>query len=123
MARILAGRRDVIGRHFFARVCPIDFFTVEGSVLRGRDLGVERGLWPAESARYRVRTTLCDARRERSTEGTWRTCPRPEVRLPEPVGGRSFHAIDFQVDRGDGWSRPVTVYVTREGHRVVGVDR
>lgn len=123
MARMLAERRDVVGRTFFSEVCPIDFFSVEGGVLRGRDLGVERGLWEESATRYRVRTAFCDGERKRNGQTEWREVARPEQALSGDNAGEPFHAVDFQVDRGDGWSRTVTVYVSRSTGRVVAADR
>ena len=44
LVRNLIVRRDKIARHWFARVAPLDFFTVRDGVLRFRDLAVDIGL-------------------------------------------------------------------------------
>jgi hypothetical protein len=34
-----------------------------------------------------------------------------------------FLALTVRVDRGDGWSRPVTAYAARQSGRVVALER
>jgi len=120
VARVLAERRDIIAREWFARVTPIDFFRTERDRLTALDLGVERGLWPA-GARYRVRHVAVDAHREPTGKRSdWRELAALEVPLErEPA---PFRAYEFQVDRGDGWSGSVVAYVSASA-RVVAVER
>jgi hypothetical protein len=123
IARGLAGRRDVIAREFFAKVCPVDFFRVVDSRLVATDLGVERGIWPADATRYRVRTYAVNAGRERSGTPAWREIDRPEVAVGTATPDRPFFAAELQVDRGDGWGPSVVCYVAPASGRVVAVDR
>ncbi len=124
VAEVLAARRDAIARRWFSRVGPIDFFRVEDGVLRGVDLGVERGVWRPADTRYRVRTWDATAERDAGDRSDWRVVDRPEA--PIPTAGppaRPFQAFEFQVDRGDGWGPSVTAWVARESGRTVAVDR
>jgi hypothetical protein len=124
VARTLAERRDIIARRWFTRVAPIDFFRVEGGVLKGTDLGVERGIWPASASRYRARVASVDENRARlSAWSEWRELERAEMSLGSPGGSRAFHAVELQVDRGEGWGPPVTAYVAAASGRVVAVER
>jgi hypothetical protein len=121
VARVLAKRRDVIVREWFSRVPPIDFFRVEAGHVVGRDLGLERNLWSPDKTRYRLRHVAVDEGRSRQGERTdWQTVERLEIPLAEASG--PFHAYEFQVDHGDGWSDSVIAYVSRSG-RLVAVDR
>ena len=136
IVKTLAERRDLIARHWFEKVVPLDFFTVEGRRLRFHDLGAERGLYPGTTPRYRVRITLADDERHRFHNGqrlspifeSWREISTPEFALPEPgmVGGGFTNdcvACEVQVDRGSGWSGSVVAYVSRSTFRVVALDR
>ena len=40
-----------------------------------------------------------------------------------PEGEHPFLALEVQIDRGGGWSRPVRAYIARRSRRVVAVDR
>jgi hypothetical protein len=121
VARVLAERRDMIGREWFQKVCPIDYFRVEGGSVRAVDLGIDRGLWTAAESRYRVKTATVDE--DRDPVGGWSEWQ--EIRALEvavPSGGGEFSAIKFQVDRGDGFGPSVVAYVSGGG-RLVAVDR
>jgi len=52
----LIQRRDKIARHWFGRVAPLDFFSVEDGVLRFHDLAVDTGLEPARGYNVQVDT-------------------------------------------------------------------
>jgi hypothetical protein len=125
IAGVLAERRDIIAERWFSRTCPIDFFRVEDGELRGVDLGVERGVWPAETTRIRVRTWAANADREASDEvSDWRLLDAPRVEIPpDGPADRPFRAFELQTDRGDGWGPSVVVWVARASGRVVAVDR
>ncbi len=53
LTRLLAERRDMIGRYWYARVNPLDHFAVRDGVLAFADLAVAGGLQQAESTSYR----------------------------------------------------------------------
>jgi hypothetical protein len=132
MARILGERRDKIARYWFDRVPPLDFFRFQGTALRFRDLGTERGLYPEAATHIRGRVALVDAER-RGGWSDWKTVTEHELdahggvfAFPVDDQGRGaypFFAFQLQVNRGSGWSGPVTVTVSRESGRVVEVKR
>lgn len=137
MVRVLGERRDVIGRRWFGRIPPLDFFRCENGVVAFRDLGEERGIFEEGLARYRARVAEADEERNLRSRSPWVEIPGTRVdmdgeafRSPANPGGtpepdrRPFHAVEVQVRRGGGgWSRSVTAYVARRPDRVVAVDR
>ena len=60
LTRLLAERRDMIGRYWFERVNPLDHFEVEGGRLRFVDLAVEGGLVPRASRQWRYAVVDAD---------------------------------------------------------------
>ena len=132
MVRTLAGRRDRIARNWFDKIPPVDFFAFDGGAFSFRDLGVERGIYPA-GARYRVRLAAVDADRRPGAESPWMTTGRlrfPLDRIPfasaldrADAARYPFLAFTVRVDRGDGWSLPVTAYASRKSGRVVALER
>ncbi len=110
VARVLAERRDEIARVWFDRLPPLDFFTTAGSIVGFHDLGVERGIYPGRSARYRARIAAVTADRRTSEWGGWAelTDTRLDLanasssdllrRAPEDPFG--FVAVELQVHRG-----------------------
>ena len=133
VARMLKERRDKVARHWFDRVAPLDFFTVEGGTLRLHDLGAERGVYPGAASRYRFRVAAVRADRGGAGWSAWAEAPEPafdlagaEGRDPIRVSAaseRPFLAVEAQVSRGGGWSPPVTVYIGRDSRRVVALSR
>lgn len=124
IARILAERRDIIAREWFTRVCPIDFFRVEGDELVATDLGVERGIWSAGETEYRVREWGVDENRNRIDGAEHPVTGDLRVSLGSGRGDHPFQAFEFQAKRGgESWSPPVTVYVSMRSSQIVAVDR
>jgi len=139
MTRLLAARRDKVAQYAFDRVPPLDFFVIDSSgVLAFHDLGAERGIYPSARNRYRVRATAAGADRGTGRWSAWVESETPMTRLNsgefrealgEPRLGRPdehrppFLALECEVDRGAGWSRPVTVYIARASARIVAVER
>jgi hypothetical protein len=133
VARILAERRDKIARCWFDETPPLDYFAVAGGVVRFRDLGHERGIYPGTTPRYRVRLAAATAGRRADRWTDWIVTAAPEVDTRVPQVARAidgsasdahpFLALECQVDRGRGWSGSVTAYVARRSGRVAGVDR
>ncbi len=133
VVRMLAERRDKIARHWFDRVAPLDFFTIDGEAVRFHDLGEERGIYPGTTPRYRARVAAVDAGRGGAEWSGWSEMTVPAVDLSvavtvEPIRStpeakRPFLAVQAQVNRGGGWSRSVTVYISRASGRVVGLSR
>jgi hypothetical protein len=131
IARVLGERRDRIGRFFFDRVPPLDFFTETQGILRFHDLGAERGIYPGQTARYRYRLAAVTPQRHRGRRTQWIETADTHIDL-EASGGPALNAapqehpfveIELQVDRGGGWSSSVAVYVARGSRRVVEVTR
>jgi len=133
VTRTLAERRDKIARYWFDRMPPLDFFVVRGDAVGFRDLGAERGLYPGAAASYRVRCAAVNADRHAARWTGWTDLPGTELPLTAspaadalrdaPESARPFLAMEFQVKRGAGWSRPVRVYLSRASARVVSVER
>ncbi len=132
VARLLKERRDKTARHWFDRIPPLDFFTLDGEVLDFHDLGAERGIYPGKTARYRARVRPVDSRRGGGSWSEWVELDRPSVDLSGGALGewtrtsadtRPFLAVQTQVERGEGWSSSVTVYIARTGGRIVALDR
>jgi hypothetical protein len=162
----LAERRDIIAREWFTREPPADFFRIEGrwkedevvpavssDPLKGfvtlkesgvdaqmvaRDLGVERGIWPAEKTTWKVRCAVVDENRDPEVWSDWQEVEmgrdgRMTITLAEGAAAlalataapskRPFLAFELEVDRGDGWIGPVLVYAARRSGRIVAVDR
>ncbi len=79
VARMLRERRDKIARHWFDRVAPLDFFTVEGGTLRVHDLGAERNVYPGTSPALSV------PRRRRPRGPKRRALVGMDWEVPEPA--------------------------------------
>ncbi|MFN8177738.1 MAG: hypothetical protein U0167_07420 [bacterium] len=125
VAATLGQRRDLIARRWFQRICPVDFFRVEAGKLVATDLGVARGLWKAESTRYRFRTYAVDAQRRPSGERpAWTDLASLSIPIPGGDAAHPFQAFELRASRDDGdWTPPVVAYVARASGRVVAVDR
>lgn len=134
MTATLAARRDEIARAVFDRVAPLDFFQADGNVVRFRDLGAERGVYGERGVKYRARCAAVTADRGPAAWSPWvestrstifdlGQSPAAETLAAAPVARYPFVAVECQVDRGAGWSAPVTAYVARASLRVVAVDR
>jgi hypothetical protein len=133
LVQILAARRDKIARAYFGQVPPLDFFVYRDGGVTFHDLGVERGLFPAQMTRYRARAAMVSEDRRARARTEWRELTGRTIPLrdwlihcaEEAPGGsaRSFWSLECQVDRGRGWSRSVTVYISPRSSRVVALDR
>jgi hypothetical protein len=133
IARTLEARRDKVARYWFDRVAPLDYFSLEGSMLRFHDLASERGLEPAGGARYRTRIASVDASREGAEWTSWSESEEPSFDLSgawaadatRAAGGkeRPFLAVECQVSRGGRLSPPVTVYIAHASRRIIAMER
>lgn len=119
MARVLGERRDKIGRHWFDRVAPLDFFAVRGGRVQWRDLGEERGLYPGTTPRYRVRSAAVEG----SAALQWTAWVESNTPSFEFQEGGAFRALECQVDRGDGWSSTVRAMLDPARDRVTAIER
>ena len=63
LTKALIERRDKVGRYWFSRVTPADYFQVAGGALTFRDLAVDRGLAQARHYEVDVRSSKGKARR------------------------------------------------------------
>lgn len=123
MVGALADRRDRIARAWFEQVAPLDFFRVDGGGLHYHDLGAERGLYPESLPRYRHRSAANDGEGERADWSAWVESDAPLAELNALRSSTPFVSIQCAVDRGDGWSDPITVHVACASGRVVKVER
>jgi hypothetical protein len=64
LVRNLIVRRDKIARHWFGRVAPVDFFSVQKGVLRFHDLAVDLGLASARAYDVEIKSTGGRAHKE-----------------------------------------------------------
>jgi len=132
----LAGRRDKIVRYWFAKIPPLDFFTLTSAGIEFHDLAAERGYAETESPSYRYRLSAVDSERGNNDEGwtSWHETTETVVPLfddtsrlsPDiPRGGADhpFLAIEVQVDHGGGWSRSTILYGAYATGRLVALDR
>jgi hypothetical protein len=133
MVRALMERRDIIARFYFDLIAPLDFFLVRGDSVTFTDLGAARGIYPGMQPHYRARWASATSTREPRRWTPWQELGTTAV--PWPLGSAGapafpdlagasdpFLALQCQVDRGKGWSRSVTVYLSRAGRKAVAVD-
>ncbi|MBI3279192.1 MAG: hypothetical protein HYZ57_05045 [Acidobacteria bacterium] len=116
IAKILADRRDKIGRTWFSKVLPLDGFRVSGRRLEFDDLGVKYNF--EQPRGYTVSWFRFDNETEAKT-------PIPgasSLALPEAAGRAGYYGADIHA--GDP-ARTITVYVRSRGGapEVVGIDR
>jgi hypothetical protein len=116
LTRALVARRDKVGRYWFSRVTPADYFEVTGGALTFHDLAVERGLAQAREYRVEVRSEhgktrkieLAGTRLALSELGD----ARGDVRLAfRPAGSDADPARVTLRKSGDTW----TIYEVRHG--------
>lgn len=127
VVRMLRERRDKVARHWFDRVPALDFFTLAGETLRFHDLGAERGIYPGTTATYRVRAAAMEANGDGARWTAWTETTEPAVDL-DALGSSAedalpFLAVQAQVNRVQGWSSTVTVYIAAASGRVVALER
>jgi hypothetical protein len=133
MTETLIRRRDIVARAWFDVVTPLDFFRYQAGTLTFHDLGAEREIYPGTTPRYRVQVAAVTADRDAARWSEWMMASDLAIDLTgdavrevveaESSDARPFVAVRCDVDRGDGWQGPVTVYVARASGRVVAVDR
>ena len=109
LTRLLAERRDMIGRYWFERVNPLDHCVLEDGRLRCVDLAVEGGLVPRASRQWRYQVV------DRDGKGV--AGPRRVAEPAIPIGeeaqpGRFFgYRMQSRTGEGEKWSKRVTVYL------------
>jgi hypothetical protein len=134
IAAVLKSNRDNIARYFFDRVTPLDFFRPTGDAVVFEDLGVNYGVYPGTTPGYRVRCAMVDESRsaKKSSRTDWESFNQTSLTLNAGVASQAlaqadtdhrFLAMEFQLNRGDGWSRTVTAYLAVNSGRIVAIGR
>ena len=107
LVRNLIERRDKIARYWFGRVAPLDFFWMEGGVLRFHDLSRDIGLAGARSYDVKIESEGGRTTRERVTLGT------PSMDLASLPSGASRLELTLSI-QGSG-AKPARVELRRLG--------
>ena len=124
LTRLLAERRDMIGRYWFERVNPLDRFEVEEGRLRFADLAVDGGLVPRASRQWRCAVVAADG----DEAGEPRRLTEPVVPVGEEARRGQFFGYRLQSRSGDrgSWSKDTTVFLYKheDGRlQLVQIDR
>ncbi len=124
LTRLLAERRDMIGRYWFGRVNPLDRFAVEVGRLRFADLAVEGGLVPRASRQWRY--AVVD-RKGREVAGPARVA-ETVIPMGEEARPGEFFGYRLQSRSGDRerWSKTTTAFLYKheDGRmQLVRIDR
>jgi hypothetical protein len=119
LTKYLIGRRDQIGRAYFAKVLPLDNFQVEANELKFEDLAVKYGFRAARNH------TVQWSRFDNSAETHTPISGAASLQLPEPAQSSpagSYFAAKIAADQDP---KTVTVYLRKEQDRfaVVGIER
>lgn len=141
LVQTLIARRDKIGRYWFGKINPLDYFEerYEGTklIIEFDDLAVKYGLEPAEEATYRYAVT-----HRGSKVIDWEVLGAAEIHLdaprldrlietfrfePENPTKSHLYALEIETSRnGDSWSKPARVWLWyfpgEERFAVVGIE-
>jgi hypothetical protein len=125
LVRLLAERRDMIGRYWFARANPLDHFRLAGNQLHFTDLAIAGGLNSAQESTHRYRLS---AGQERITGWNLLAGSREGVIAIDPqLPAQRFYRLELQTRRAAGkWSKRIAVYLYKgDGgrHQIVRIDR
>jgi len=134
VAAVLKSNRDKIARYFFDRVTPLDFFRPAGDGVVFEDLGEKYGVYPGTTPGYRVRCAMVDENRsaKKSSRTDWESLSHTSLSLKSGVASLAldqadddhrFLAMEFQLNRGEGWSHTVTAYLAVNSGRIVAIGR
>jgi len=108
LVRALIARRDKIARYWFARVAPLDFFSVEDGTLRFHDLAVDIGI--ASPRGYEA---------EIESKGASRPAPdRLRLTVPElPLRalGATASRVSIELSISGSGAKPVRIQLARKG--------
>ena len=110
LVRNLIVRRDKIARHWFGRVAPLDFFSVQGGALRFRDLAVDIGLVGARA--YEVEVGAAGGRAPGGEH-----IHLSSAELPLGYLGNSASHLSLEISIAGNGARPAHVELTRKGSR------
>jgi hypothetical protein len=103
-------RRDKIARHWFGRIAPLDFMTVQNGVLRFHDLAVDIGLVGDQARAYEVEVESTGGR---ASGGKKIRLNSAELPLSNFGDGASRLSLEISI-AGDR-AKPVHVELTRRG--------
>jgi hypothetical protein len=134
VSAVLKTNRDAIARYFFDRVTPLDFFRKTGDAVEFEDLGEKYDVYPETAPNYRVRCAMVKSDRsaQKSSRSDWISIEGTSLPIASGPAAAAlsladpdhpFLAMEFQVDRGNGWSDSVTAYLAIASGRIVAVDR
>jgi hypothetical protein len=134
VAAVLKANRDKIARYYFDRVTPLDFFRNIGDSVWFEDLGLTYSVYPGASTRYRVRCATVDKDRspQKDNRSDWTPMDNTRLSLETGVaaetllradGEHPFLAMEFQLNRGGGWSESVTAFLAPGSGRIVAIAR
>jgi hypothetical protein len=110
LVRNLIVRRDKIARHWFGRVAPLDFFSVQDGALRFRDLAVDVGLAGARAYDVKVESVGGSAPGDEYVHLT-----AAELPLLNLGNGASFLLLEFSI--AGNRAKPAQVELTRKDSR------
>ena len=124
LTRLLAERRDMIGRYWYERVNPLDHFTVDGDRLRFVDLAVAGGLVAAESRQWQYATLDGDGDETASP----RMVDEQFIQIGEEAMAGQYFGFRLQSRDGMGttWSNNTTVFLYKHENgrlQLVSVER
>ncbi|MEO5988067.1 MAG: hypothetical protein ABIU54_02660 [Candidatus Eisenbacteria bacterium] len=108
LVRNLIVRRDKIARHWFSRVAPLDFFSVQDRALQFHDLAVDIGLESSRS--YHVEVVSVDGGR---AKGKQLEVDRAELPLEE-LGSKASR-MGLRIRVAGSSVKPTHVELTRKG--------
>jgi hypothetical protein len=115
----LIGRRDRIGRTYFAKVLPLDNFRVEDRQLKFEDLAAKYNFRPA--GEYKAEWSRFDNNSGAHTA----IAGAMNFQLPEPAQSAVAGSYFAAKISGEDAAKTVTVYLRKEQNqfKVVGIDR
>lgn len=120
MVRFLVERRDRIGQYWFARLNPLDCFTVDGNAVAFEDLAVSRGYAAAADTRYHYRV-----RDPQGRELAAGSLVSSRLGLDHAWRRHSFVVTSLVTERPGFGARPVQLFLRPEGDAwaVIGLRR
>ena len=115
LTRLLAERRDLIGRYWFGRVNPLDRFEVEARRLRFADLAVEGGLVPRASRQWQYVAVGADGDPVAGPQ----QLAEPVIPIGEEAQPGRFFGYRIRSRSGESakWSKRTIVFLYRHADR------
>ncbi|HKA25503.1 MAG TPA: hypothetical protein VKF80_11030 [Candidatus Eisenbacteria bacterium] len=105
LTKMLIERRDKVGRYWFSRVTPVDYFQVDGGTLRFRDLAVDRRL--ADARHYKVEV--------KSAKSATRTIDLADTKLALSQLGKATGDVKLVFRVASGESEPTFLTLRKTG--------